>query len=356
MLSLIKRVLKPFAPSQPDLNVRKGELMYLGDALAFLAPPGKPPKADPLLKLDLAHVTSAPPWITATDKILEAHGLFKEVVLAQSNLHIVLGKDDLKRGDGTGIIFGLQSPPHDADRAAIKRLYDAGIRVTQVAYQDNNHFGGGFLEPETRLTQRGESFLLDCGAQGMIIDLSHAGHETARGVLAFSKENAVANLHVFASHTGCFRVYRAFEGPQVPAAAAYRNLPDDVLRGIADTGGIVGIYTLTFGLHPRKNDLVPLTQHIAHAIALCGEDAVAIGSDGVYAEQSYAELEKQFGLLKVKLDPDGRIGSRFPDQPQELNSPTRMEMLAERITQLTSPSVAEKVIGGNLRRFVSESI
>ena len=322
--------------------------MYLADSLAFLGQPGKPPIAHSGLGLDLVHVTSAPPWFTDVEEILTAHKGFRQSVSEQPSLFPVLDPSDLERSCGTGIVFGLQSPPYEAGEQEVSRLRESGIRVVQIAYQGKNPYGGGFLEPTTSLSLAGERFISFCQEQGILVDLSHAGHETARAITKMGKGG------IFVSHTGCWEVYQGYSNPH--PTAGYRNLPDNILQEVVGLGGVIGIYTLTFGLHPESNTPEPFFDHLSHAIALCGEDAITIGSDGVYQEQNLSELENQFQFMKEKLDPDGLIGARFPDQPEELNSPLRLEYLFREISLRFSPSVAEKVCGENLRRFFSENL
>jgi len=321
---------------------------FLADSLGFLNLQGKPPVADAGLKLDLAHVTSAPPWCKTTEDILKAHNSFKECILSQDQLYPVLRSADLNRDEGTGVIFGLQSPPYDGGEASIRRLYDAGVRIMQLAYQENSPYGGGFLEPERDLSPTGREFILFCLQNKIIVDLSHASHLTVRSALK------VARRGVFVSHTGCYDVYRHYPNPH--PTAGLRNLPDDLLRGIVDKGGVVGLYTLTFALHPEDDSIEPFFQHLDHLIGVCGENAVAVGSDGVYVYQDPEVAAKQFGFMKDKLDPAGEMGARFPDQPMVLNSPKRMEYLFEAISERYSVAIAEKVCGKNLYRFFLENL
>ena len=113
--------------------------MYFADGLGFLNLQGQPPIADKELRLDLVHATSAFPRCTTMEQILKAHNEFKQCVIGQDQLYLVLKRSDIDRKDGTGVILGLQSPPYDDHiEASIKRLHDAGVRVIQLAYQENS--------------------------------------------------------------------------------------------------------------------------------------------------------------------------------------------------------------------------
>ncbi|MDB6148063.1 MAG: peptidase, partial [Spartobacteria bacterium] len=60
-----------------------------------------------------------------------------------------------------------------------------------------------------------------------------------------------------------------------------RNKTDEHLRKLADKGGVFGVYLMPFlrtAGQPMAEDVI---QHIEHAINICGEDHVGVGTDGV---------------------------------------------------------------------------
>jgi membrane dipeptidase len=72
------------------------------------------------------------------------------------------------------------------------------------------------------LTEFGYSAVKEMNRLGMIVDLSHVSHDTMRDVLK------VTRSPVMFSHSACYEL-----------AKNYRNVPDDVLRGLKDNGGVV---------------------------------------------------------------------------------------------------------------------
>jgi membrane dipeptidase len=96
-----------------------------------------------------------------------------------------------------------------------------------------------------------------------MVDLSHSGERTCLQAAEFSRQPVSIN------HTGC----RALT--DLP-----RNKTDEELRLVASRGGFVGIYFMPFlniSGHARAADVV---EHIDHAVNVCGEDHVGIGTDG----------------------------------------------------------------------------
>jgi microsomal dipeptidase-like Zn-dependent dipeptidase len=159
-----------------------------------------------------------------------------------------------------------------------------------------------------------------------------------------------------ASHTGVYDVF-----PHI------RNLPSDVLKGIAELGGVVGIYTLTFGLSVRNPtpsfaphyEFGPFLEHLTAAVQCCGINAVGIGSDGTYRDIDAAVGEVHFQQLKQQLDPDGLFQARFPDHPLDLYSHQKLKKLVRAVSDIVWPweaNAGEKIMGNNFARFLREAL
>jgi microsomal dipeptidase-like Zn-dependent dipeptidase len=96
--------------------------------------------------------------------------------------------------------------------------------------------------------------------RGMTVDVAHASSATVDDVLAMARRPVVA------SHTG-------FRG----VADNARNLTDAQLRGIADSGGVVGA-----GFWPTAcggEDVASIARSIRYAVGVAGVEHVALGSD-----------------------------------------------------------------------------
>jgi membrane dipeptidase len=96
-----------------------------------------------------------------------------------------------------------------------------------------------------------------------MVDLSHSGERTC---LDAAKHSSVP---VSINHTGC----RALT--DLP-----RNKTDEELRLVASRGGFVGVYFMPF-LNPTGHaSAADVVEHLVHAVNVCGEDHVGIGTDG----------------------------------------------------------------------------
>ena len=170
------------------------------------------------------------------------------------------------RSEGrVGIFYGFQNCVQLGDKPQRVDLFaNLGVRVIQLTYNPANALGDGSMAPQNRgLTRFGREVVERLNAAHVMVDLSHSGERTCLDAIAASKAPISIN------HTGC----RALT--DLP-----RNKTDAELRGVAERGGFVGIYFmpyLTLSGHPTPQDVVA---HIDHAVNVCGEDHVGIGTDG----------------------------------------------------------------------------
>lgn len=307
------------------------------DTLAFMAPPAKPPiiEGDWLKDFLVTHVTTAPPFVRTRTEIINAHHAFVGQ-LERQGIKLVRRADDLG-DDSKLVIAGLQNLPADADVMVFKSL---GLRVFCLAYDQANRFGHGFACPEGGLTPDGAEFIRLCHREQLIVDLSHANHQTARDVLDLISREHLEGIGLMASHGGCHAI---FPHP--------RNLPDDVLRRIAQLGGIVGIAALTFILSDVDDTLKPFMRHLGHAVDICGRTQVAIGTDHPYCGRPIDQWQAEMAVLATQLNVTGAFNPRWPDQPLDLNTPDKMRILDGLISDHFSPEASTGILGVNAHAF-----
>jgi microsomal dipeptidase-like Zn-dependent dipeptidase len=309
------------------------------DSLGFLGIPGGSIVVDPNLNLDLVHLTAAPPWADTMKKVVIEIRKFRDEIKKQDKLRILsCGNDLCDTPDGvTDVVLGLQHLPKDVD---VKLLRELGIRIVIPSYVG--------WKTDSGLTNGGRELIMECNDNGICIDTSHTGHKTAKEILDFAKM-AEIKIPVIASHTGCNSVYK--NG---------RNLPNNVLKQIAEQGGIVGIYAMSFFLDKNSKSIDPIGHHLLYALHLCGTDSVCFGGDIPYLNRDEEEWQESFKKLQKMLDPDGKMGSSWPEYPKDLNCVDRTSVLKDILSVVTTgvkgPEIIEKVIGKNFYRFVKENL
>jgi membrane dipeptidase len=164
-----------------------------------------------------------------------------------------------------GIIYGFQNAAMMGDKADRVDIFaDLGVRIVQLTYNPANQLGDGSMAPQNRgITPFGREVIERLNENRIMVDLSHSGERTCLEAARASKQPISIN------HTGC----RALT--DLP-----RNKTDEELRLVASRGGFVGIYFMPF-LNPRSvASAADVAAHIDHAVNVCGEDHVGIGTDG----------------------------------------------------------------------------
>ena len=197
--------------------------------------------------------------IAATDALLRAHPDDVRKVLAASDI-------ERSREDGRiGLIYGFQNGTMlGTDATRVDLFANLGVRVFQLTYNPANALGDGSMAPENRgLTPFGREVIARINAARCMVDLSHSGEQACL-------EAAVASTApISINHTGC----RALT--DLP-----RNKTDAELRLVAERGGFVGIYFMPFLTLSGQARAAAVVAHIGHAVDVCGEDHVGIGTDG----------------------------------------------------------------------------
>ncbi len=251
--------------------------------------------------------------------------------------------DTARRTGRVGLIMGFQDTTSlGSDLGRLDVFDDFGVRVIQLTYNVRNAVGDGCLQPENRgLTPFGREVVERMDELGMLVDLSHCGLATTADGIAHS------NSPVSITHSACRAV---FDHP--------RNKPDDVLRTLADRGGVIGIYLMPFLNAEGPPAAEDLYRHIEHAVNVCGEDHVGIGSDNsitpTVADDAYMAAVKAFA------DERQRLGIGAPRENEvlfvpELNVPERMGLIADGLlARGHSEARVEKILGGNWARLFAD--
>jgi membrane dipeptidase len=324
-------------PNHPDEGPAKITLRMLADAhasgetavnvtLGYVFGPGEPFETT---------VRGVAHW----DALVRAH---------PADLMKVLTVADIARAKASkkiGLIYGFQNGAMMGEDAARVDIFaDMGVRIFQLTYNNENQLGGGSMAPADRgLTPFGHEVVERINANKAMVDLSHSGRQICLDAARASKQPISIN------HTGCRAV------TDLP-----RNKTDEELRLVAEKGGFVGIYFMPFlnlSGHATAADVVA---HIEHALKVCGEDHVGIGTDGGTTQIDDLEAYK-VALIK---EHEGRVragisapGERADTHPfvDDLRGPDQFRKLARLLAARGHKSAPiEKILGGNFVRYARD--
>ena len=219
---------------------------------------------------------------------------------------LLLEADDVERARSTGRLavgFDIEGANAVGDQLSLIQLYyDLGVRWMLMAYNTSNRAGGGCQDQDGGLTNFGRAMVAEMERVGMLLCLSHTGHRTVREVLAMATQPLIF------SHSNCAALH-----PHP------RNIPDELIRACAATGGVVGINGV--GIFLGKNDISSETyaRHVDHVVQLVGPAHVSIALDYVFDTRELEEhLEKMKGTFPPGLGYE--MGARFvpPEQLEEI--------------------------------------
>ena len=268
---------------------------------------------------------NAPFMSIYTEAELEAEGRSREVAdelidlveqivaSAPDKFAIARSTADVREQFRQGLIslpLGMENgSPIEGDLANLQHFYDRGIRYITLAHSLSNHISDSSYDrnrPLGGLSEFGRELVAEMNRLGVMVDISHVSDDAFRDVMELSK------VPVIASHSSARHFTPGFE----------RNMSDDMIRQLADSGGVIminygsgfltaeansysmqrwaesdawkaahpdldeetadeqfnAIYAERHGPYPYA-DLADVLDHIDHVVSIAGVDAVGIGSD-----------------------------------------------------------------------------
>lgn len=150
------------------------------------------------------------------------------------------------------------------DESIVELFFDLGVRILSFTHFGRTPFADGTAEDagESRLTSAGVALLAEMERLGILCDVSHLGIRGVEHVLE------LATRPVIASHSSA-RSLRDH----------HRNLSDDQLRGIAATGGVIGVNLLACFIDTGRPTIDTVVDHYEHIVETVGVEHVGVGPD-----------------------------------------------------------------------------
>lgn len=176
-------------------------------------------------------------------------------------------------------------------------LHREGIRMIALTWNHENCFGFPNSK-DTRIMQQGlkpfgKETIEVMNDLGMLIDVSHLSDGGFWDVAKLTKKPFVA------SHSNCRTI-----------APHQRNLTDEMIRALAEKGGVMGLNFCGPFLNEdgagRESRIPQMIKHLKHMINVGGIDTPAIGTDfdGTYGEFDIPECSKMQRLFEA-MERDG---------------------------------------------------
>ncbi|MCU5871557.1 dipeptidase [Clostridioides difficile] len=185
-------------------------------------------------------------------------------------VNIVKKYSDIDKGireNKINILIGLEGLSHIGRNIDLLDYFykEVGARHASLTWNEQNELATGCLGDENRgLTEIGKKAVNKMEKLGMVVDVSHLNEKSFWDLMS------IASKPVIASHSNARSL-----------CDAKRNLTDNQLKEISNTGGLVGINSFRgfTNSNPKKQDLIHLVDHIDYMVNLIGIEHVSFGFD-----------------------------------------------------------------------------
>ncbi len=241
-------------------------------------------------------------------------------VAAGEGLALCTSAEEIRAARGRGQVAvlrgieggqALEGPGDSASTLArLEAFVGRGVRYLGLLHFSKNALGypamGVGMDPGRGLTPLGCEVVDACTRHGVLVDLAHINRHGFFDVVARRPGPLLV------THTGIAGIQRH-----------WRNIDDEQVRAVADTGGAIGVI-----FAPRflgQDGVLGVVAHLRHLIQVGGEDVAALGSDW-----------------------DG-----FVNPTRGLADPSELPNLTEALLRAgLSVSVIHKLLGGNVLRVL----
>ena len=217
--------------------------------------------------------------ITAVHVTICYHEDFQEMVqnviawnqrFEQFSQHIFHGltSDDVRKADEEGrtaIFFGFQNcSPIEDNIGLVEVCHKLGVRFMQLSYNNQSLLAAGCYEvDDPGITRMGRQVIKEMNRVGLVVDMSHSANRSTLEAIEIS-ERPIAITHANPSNW----------------YDALRNKSDDVLKSLAQSGGMLGFSMYPHHLKDKSNcQLEDFCGMIARTADMIGVERIGFGSD-----------------------------------------------------------------------------
>ena len=296
--------------------------------------------------------------ITAVHVTICYHEDFQEMVknviawnerFEQYSQHIFQGltADDVRKADEEGrtaIFFGFQNcSPIEDNIGLVEVCHQLGVRFMQLSYNNQSLLAAGCYEVEDPgITRMGRQVIKEMNRVGLVVDMSHSAKRSTLEAIDIS-ERPIAITHANPSNW----------------YDTLRNKSDDVLKSLAESGGMLG-----FSMYPHhlkdKSDcqLDDFCGMIARTAEMIGVERIGFGSDLCQDQpDSVVEWMRNGTWTRGKDFGEGNASlAGFPEQPNWFKENRDFENILNCLRKIGFSEIeVERIAGLNWLEFFEKS-
>jgi len=204
----------------------------------------------------------------------------------------------------TAIFFGFQNcSPIEDDIGLVEAVHKMGARFMQLTYNNQSLLATGCYEKnDSGVTRMGKEVIKEMNRVGVVVDMSHSAEKSTFDAIKFSSK-PIAITHANPSFW----------------FAAKRNKSNELLKALADSGGMLGLSLYPHHLKDTSNcTLENFCEMAAKTSELMGVKHIGIGSDlCIRQPNSVVEWMRNGTWTKTKDYGEGSSSNpQFPKQPK----------------------------------------
>lgn len=189
-------------------------------------------------------------------------------------LRVARTPKDLVLGEGVLAVLHFEGAEAIADDDDLAAWHEQGLRSLGLVWSRANRYGTGvpFRHPSSPdtgpgLSNAGQALVRACNRLGILVDLSHLNRA------GFDDVARISEAPLVATHSNAWTI-----------SPSSRNLQDEQLDAIAQSGGAVGVNFAVSFLRPdggqeAETPLAQIVCHVEYLAERMGVEHVALGSD-----------------------------------------------------------------------------
>lgn len=268
-------------------------------------------------------------------------GYWHHLCRQRPDLRLIRSADDIRQAKAQGqlgLILHFQgTEPLDRSLDLIDAYKALGVGVIQLTYNKRCHVGDGCEEPvDGGLSRYGRQVVRRLNEVGIIVDCSHTGLKTSMDAIETSAEPVIL------SHANAYGVH--------PVS---RNAPDELLRAIAATGGVIGIVGYpAFVSADQAPTLAQYVDHVEYIAGLVGIDHVGLGIDYYVGQHPISSDSEAMAMYDRDIALGNWSSEVYPPPPYYY--PKGMET-PDKLPALTEALLARGFSAGDVRKVLGEN-
>ena len=255
--------------------------------------------------------------------------------------------DDVRKAHEEGrtaIFYGFQNcSPIEDNIGLVEVCHQLGVRFMQLSYNNQSLLATGcYEEDDPGITRMGRQVIREMNRVGLVVDMSHSARRSTLEAIEIS-ERPIVITHANPS----------FWFP------ALRNKSDDVLKALAESGGMLGFSMYPHHLKDKSDCLLEeFCTMIARTAEMIGAERIGFGSDLCQDQpDSVVEWMRNGTWTRERDFGEGSAGQAgFPVQPEWFRDNRDFKNILNCLRKTGfSEDEVERIVGLNWLNFFEQS-